>query len=33
MDNSGLNSDMLKIQSLEKEYNAVLNQYEETYKN
>lgn len=33
MDNSGLNSDMLKIQALEKEYNAVLNQYEEAYKN
>ena len=33
MTDSGLNTDILKIQALEKEYNAVLNQYEETYKN
>jgi hypothetical protein len=33
MKDSGLNSDILKIQALEKEYNAVLNQYEEAYKN
>ena len=33
MTDSGLNSDILKIQALEKEYNAVLNQYEEAYKN
>ena len=33
MQDSELNSDILKIQALEKEYNAVLNQYEETYKN
>ena len=28
-----LKSDILKIEALEKEYNAVLNQYEEAYKN
>jgi hypothetical protein len=28
-----LKTDILKIEALEKEYNAVLNQYEETYKN
>ena len=33
MTDSGLKSDILKIQALEKEYNAVLNQYEEAYKN
>lgn len=33
MPDSEINSDILKIQALEKEYNAVLNQYEETYKN
>ena len=33
MTDSGLNTDILKIQALEKEYNAVLNQYEEAYKN
>ena len=33
MPDNKLNSDILKIQALEKEYNAVLNQYEETYKN
>jgi hypothetical protein len=33
MNNSGLNTDILKIEALEKEYNAVLNQYEEAYKN
>ena len=33
MKDNGLNTDILKIQALEKEYNAVLNQYEEAYKN
>ena len=33
MEDSGLNPDILKIQALEREYNAVLNQYEEAYKN
>ena len=28
-----LNNDILKIEALEKEYNAVLRQYEEAYKN
>jgi len=30
---TNLKSDILKIEALEKEYNAVLNQYEEAYKN
>jgi hypothetical protein len=33
MVNTNLNSDILKIDALEKEYNAVLKQYEEAYKN
>ena len=33
MPNSELNADILQIQALEKEYNSVLNQYEEAYKN
>ena len=33
MPDSELNTDILQIQALEKEYNSVLNQYEEAYKN
>ena len=33
MVNTNLNSDILKIGALEKEYNTVLKQYEEAYKN
>jgi hypothetical protein len=33
MVNENLNSDILKIDALEKEYNTVLKQYEEAYKN
>lgn len=31
--NTDLKTDILRIEALEKEYNAVLNQYEEAYKN
>jgi len=33
MVNTDLKSDILKIEALEREYNSVLNQYEEAYKN